>query len=362
MDRGRSHARLGRDVAHGGLHARPDEDSGGRVEQGLLVAPGIRALGPGSGLPGPRLVVLHRSVPPSRSGPGHQRRGDAVRAHRPAARGKDQVFRLLGLPRVPDRGGAVGRPRAPAEPLRHRAAQLLRPPARSREPRAAPGRAVRTRGAGVEPAGLGTAVRRGAGGPGGRHAPVGDTPRALRPRPARQPGPARRRREARRDRRGGGADRDPARARLRHRARTRPSPPRSSGPARRTSCSPGSPPPAPCFPRTSSTRSAPWSRPVRTSPRTRSPTPHPRCPTRRCGAAGRRAERRRHSSGRGRRTRPRPARTSADCVGGGTAGAGRRGRRATAGDRGPGTGVRSSRCRSRSGTARRWPGHARRPR
>ncbi len=106
--------------------------------------------------------------------PAHQRRGDAVGADRPAARREDPLLRLLDVPRVPHRAGRVGGPGEPPEPLRHRAAQLLDPAARDRDPRPARDRAVRTRRAGVEPAGLGLAVGRDPRGPGNHHQPLGD--------------------------------------------------------------------------------------------------------------------------------------------------------------------------------------------
>lgn len=47
VDRAHPDAGLGRDVAYRRFHARGDEDRGGRVQQGLLVTPGVLALGPG---------------------------------------------------------------------------------------------------------------------------------------------------------------------------------------------------------------------------------------------------------------------------------------------------------------------------
>jgi hypothetical protein len=88
----------------------------------------------------------------------------------------------------------VGLPRARARSLRHRAAQLLDPPARRRGPRPAGRPGVRTRRAGLEPAGLRLALRRRPRRERHQHPPIRVHGRPLRPLPAVQPGPARRRR------------------------------------------------------------------------------------------------------------------------------------------------------------------------
>ena len=139
--------------------------------------------------PAPARRRPRRPLPDPPVGPDHQRRGDAVGADRPAARGEDPLLRLLDVPRVPHRAGPVGRPRAPPEPLRHRAAQLLDPAARDRDPRPARDRAVRARRAGVESAGLGLAVGRGPRGPGDHHQPLGRSCRNASTPPSRPTGP-----------------------------------------------------------------------------------------------------------------------------------------------------------------------------
>ena len=110
--------------------------------------------------------------------------------------GKIRYFGSSTFPAYRIVQAAVGRPGEPPEPLRHRAAQLLDPAARDRDPRAARDRAVRTRRAGVEPAGLGLAVGRDPRGPGNHHQPLGVHAAALRHRHPRQPGQARCRRAA----------------------------------------------------------------------------------------------------------------------------------------------------------------------
>ena len=88
--------------------------------------------------------------------------------------GKIRYFGSSTFPAYRIVAGAVGRPGAPPGPLRHRAAGLLDPAARHRDPRAAGHRGVRPRGPGLEPAGLGLALRghpRGAG----RSPPAGPT-------------------------------------------------------------------------------------------------------------------------------------------------------------------------------------------
>ena len=87
--------------------------------------------------------------------------------------GKIRYFGSSTFPAYRIVQAAVGRPGAPPEPLRHRAAQLLDPAARNRGPRPARDRAVRARRAGLEPAGLGLAVRRDPRGPGDHHQPLG---------------------------------------------------------------------------------------------------------------------------------------------------------------------------------------------
>ena len=118
--------------------------------------------------------------------------------------GQDPLLRLVDVPRLPHRAGPVGRPRAPPGPLRHRAAQLLDPAARHRDPRPAGDRSS-----------TGSACWRGARWPRAgcraRSAPAGRSPPAgRRLMPQRfdlavpgQPGPARRRRAAGQGRRPG---------------------------------------------------------------------------------------------------------------------------------------------------------------
>lgn len=168
--------------------------------------------------PAPARRRPRRSLPDPPLGPEHRRRGDPVRPDRPATRRKDPLLRLVDLPGPPHRAGPVGRPRAPSEPLRHRAAQLLDPATRHRDPRPARDRGVRARCAGVEPAGLGLAVGRGPPGQARHHQPFDVHAATVRHRRTVQPGQARRRRTARRHSRRGGPDHDPARARVRDRA------------------------------------------------------------------------------------------------------------------------------------------------
>ncbi len=158
--------------------------------------------------PAPSRRRPRRSLPDPPLGPGHQRRGDAVGADRPAAGREDPLLRLLDLPRLPHRPGPVGGPRESPEPLRHRAAQLLHPAARDRDPRPARDAGVRPRRAGLEPAGLGLAVGRGPRGPAGHHAPLRGYAAALRHHDPRQPGPDGRRRAAGQGRRRGRPDDD----------------------------------------------------------------------------------------------------------------------------------------------------------
>ncbi len=115
-------------------HLAPLDHEGGR---GLAAAPRHRLHRP---LPGP---------PPAR---GHRRRGDAVGADRPRARGQDPLLRLLDVPGEPDRRGAVGGQGARARALQDRAAAVLDPRPRHRGRRASHGAATRHGRDPVEPA------------------------------------------------------------------------------------------------------------------------------------------------------------------------------------------------------------------
>ncbi len=64
VERAHADAGPGRDVAHGRVHSRGDEDLGGRVQQRLLIAPGVLAPGPGH----PCGAVVHRGAPFSHIG------------------------------------------------------------------------------------------------------------------------------------------------------------------------------------------------------------------------------------------------------------------------------------------------------
>ena len=110
--------------------------------------------------------------------------------------GKIRYFGSSTFPAYRIVAGAVGRPREPPGPLRHRAAQLLDPAARHRDPRPAGHPGVRARRAGVEPAGLGLAVRRDPRRPGDHHQPLDVHAAPLRHDHPGQPGQARRRRAA----------------------------------------------------------------------------------------------------------------------------------------------------------------------
>ena len=75
--------------------------------------------------PAPAEHRLDRPLPGAPARPGHRHRGDARRAHRPAAAGQDPRVRLVDVSGAPDRRGAVGRRAARARPVRHRAAAVL---------------------------------------------------------------------------------------------------------------------------------------------------------------------------------------------------------------------------------------------
>lgn len=150
-------------------------------------------------------------------GPRHQRRRNPVGADRSAEGREDPLLRHLHLPRGPHRALAVGLPGPQAGPLCHRAAQLLHPPARGRAPGAAGGGGSRPGSARVEPAGLGLALRCGAGRSRGHHQPLDVHVTAVRSLRAGEPRQARRRREARGTRRRRRAELDPAGPGLRHR-------------------------------------------------------------------------------------------------------------------------------------------------
>src|SRR4029077_1104871 len=87
--------------------------------------------------------------PPARG--GHRRRGDARRAHRPAAPGEDPLLRVVDLSGMADGRGAVDGRAARALAFPHRAAAVLDLRAADRTRRAAGGREVRDGRARVEP-------------------------------------------------------------------------------------------------------------------------------------------------------------------------------------------------------------------
>ena len=70
---------------------------------------------------------LHRPLPGAPTEPGHRRRGDPRRAHRPRPAGQGALHRLVVVLGVADRGGAVGVARAQPGTVRHRAAAVLDP-------------------------------------------------------------------------------------------------------------------------------------------------------------------------------------------------------------------------------------------
>ena len=78
----------------------------------------------------------HRPLPGAPPRSGRRRRGDARRAHRPRPAGQGPLHRLLVVRGQRDRRGAVGRARARAGALPHRAAALLAadPEHRARRP------------------------------------------------------------------------------------------------------------------------------------------------------------------------------------------------------------------------------------
>ena len=106
------------------------------------------------------LYQVHR---PAR---GHRRRGDAVGADGPRPRGQDPLLRLLDVPGVADRRGAVGGARARPGALQDRAAAVQHPGARDRG-RRPPHRAAPRHGRDpVEPARRRVAERQVPQGPG----------------------------------------------------------------------------------------------------------------------------------------------------------------------------------------------------
>ena len=139
---------------------------------------------------------------------------DLVRA------GQGPLHRLLDVPGVADRRGAVGRARPRPRALRLRAAAVL--DARPRRSRPTCCRPAARYGMGVIPwsplAGgwLSGKWRKGAGRAGRRRARERMLPQRYDLSIPAQPAQARRRRRARAARRGGGHDADPARARVRH--------------------------------------------------------------------------------------------------------------------------------------------------
>ena len=157
---------------------------------------------------------LHRPLPDPPPGGGHRHRRDARCADRPRPGRQGPLHRLLDVPGLADRRGAVGRARPRARALRVRAAALLAARPRDRGRRAADLPPPRHGRHPVVAAGRRLAERQVAQGAGraavlARRADA----RALRPLRPRQPAQARRRRRARAARRRGGPDADPARAR-----------------------------------------------------------------------------------------------------------------------------------------------------
>ena len=120
---------------------------------------------------------LHRPLPGPPAQPGHRRRGDPRRPHRPRPPGQGPLHRLVVLRRQPDRRGPVGLPRPPPGTVRHRAAAVLDPGARHRGRRAAHRPAPRHGHPDLQPAGRRVAVR-----------PVAQGQRRRRRR--RRPGPS----------------------------------------------------------------------------------------------------------------------------------------------------------------------------
>ena len=134
----------------GAGHEGPRLDARHRSEHARQLAPVDRAGGRGESAP--PADRLDRPLPDPPLRPVDRPRGDARRAHGPPARGQDPLPRLLDLPAVGDRRGAVGLREARPRAVRLRAASVLPTRARHRARGAAGLRALRAGRHPVEPA------------------------------------------------------------------------------------------------------------------------------------------------------------------------------------------------------------------
>ena len=152
----------------------------------------------GRELPAPPADRSPRPLPDPPPRPDGRRGGDSVGPVRPDPQRQGARHRLVDLPRLGDRRGAVGRRAARPRALPDRAAAVLDPQPEHRTRGAAGLPALRDGHAGLEPAGPGPAHRPLPQGPAGRHPPVRRHAAALRRRAQarrrRTAHPARRRR------------------------------------------------------------------------------------------------------------------------------------------------------------------------